>query len=430
MMESVNANRGGLEHYHLTLEKLLPEIRILILSQFPSLKSLYSLLRASPHYYQSFLVAKKQVLFAVLCRSIQPEVLPYAIAASGFLSRLKRPKLSRHDPTRFMQRFKKQKSLQSSMTPLPLSLSMSIYLCQLHRSIQLLVTDFTGYTTSILGSCRQSLGLANGHSTTDGLDAAALSEVEAGRLQRAFYHFEIYSQLFRTNSCASIGPNAADQSRMFLAHLLDWEVEEMASVHKYLLANLAEVFDQVEFDFVRSVADEDPVDPRSLTTPGDPRYFSHEDDCWKDYVDPSWRFMEGDSFFSTVTKQSYHAKYMEYMVALGLPFLCRIFTTKGQELKQLVTANCDVGEDFFAKALAISRIHTEALELEQSAHARGEKLQFKGDRIDQPNEGWLWARESIYSVLYNSTLARNFQLWGYVFWDSQRLRASGLMSLT
>jgi hypothetical protein len=68
----------------------------------------------------------------------------------------------------------------------------------------------------------------------------------------------------------------------------------------------------------------------------------------------------------------------------------------------------------------------------EKAVANGVTVIFERDALDQPNEAWLWAHDYQPCELYVTStwefpIGEGLRRLGYVFWDSDRLRASWML---
>ncbi|KAI9873323.1 MAG: hypothetical protein M1830_000545, partial [Pleopsidium flavum] len=393
-----------------SLEKLSPELQTLVLLQLPSLQSLHSLIRASPQYYQVFAASKERILSAVIKRIIHPDALPDALAAvKASFFEPRGPK--RETVLSFMESIRHDRKIDHSKKLLPLSTSIS--LCQLHRSIEYLVYDFTQRTIPILKQYVQTLGLTHRSEASEG-EGPPISSIEEERLQRAFYRVELYGHLFYTDRDAREGMRALEQAHTFLAEFPPWQIEELACIRDYISRRLAEAFDQAEDHFVKTVlaeghdqdhnhdtkslaaAENDNDDKDSEDDNDDENDENNEDDL----VGPN-RFDLDDDFFSESIKV-YHDTYMEYMLSLGLPFLHHLFEKNGAELMQSIVVNVRYGGDFLTTALRAPPKRTVIYVMEETARDNGVKLKFYGDDAKEPNEAWLWSNDFAPSVSWNS----------------------------
>ncbi|MCJ1252805.1 hypothetical protein MMC24_000611 [Lignoscripta atroalba] len=454
MLESPKHPLGEVSEGKNNLEKLSPELQALVLVQISSIQTLYSIIRASPQYYQVFRDLKERVLSAVLHRSLLPEVLSDALfTIEASCSNIRGS--NRESILCFIGRFKTDPIPSPTTKTIPLPTSIS--LCQLHHTVDFFVRDFSRNITTAMDHCCLSLGLTQESATTPVSRAGhlPLSTVEEGRIQRAFYHLELYAHLFFIKPNENEELSAVEQARLFLAEFPSWQIDELACVSDYLLRRLGAVFDEVENDFVAKELGKVPKDGDSKCATevaegindavginkeeskepavnGEEDWEHGEDDDDNDDDSPDGvypdRWEIADVFFSQSGKLSYHRPYMQYMISLGLPFLRQLLEANGEERTRLVLAHAKFGGDFLSDALEVPREQTAATDQESIDSFLGVKLEFCGDNLGEPNEGWLWSNSFSPSSRSNDRHHGRMREWGYVFWDSTRLRSSGILN--
>jgi hypothetical protein len=114
-----------------------------------------------------------------------------------------------------------------------------------------------------------------------------------------------------------------------------------------------------------------------------------------------------------------------------------MFTIQDEELLHLVQTHVyRLPRDFLWQALNEepydSAFGTLRFEEHEQAIASGIKMRFLGDYIQSLNHAWLWAHSYQPCELYVKA-SRQFangeglRRFGYVFWDSDRLHASGIL---
>ena len=425
------------------LDGLSPEVLTLILHQVSSIQDLHSLVQASSQAYRVFLLSKARVLSAVVHHVFLPKVLPHAIAAikASYLDRGPQKEVV----IKFMDEYVEDQKVDHS--ELLLSLSTSIALCKLHRTIDFFIQDFTRRSISALQQCCQSNKDIAPPQTSEKL-CAPLSIIEEARLQRAFTRFEIYGCLFYAKPYFTVTKwGASEQAQVFFAELPPWQIEELACVHDYFLRRLADVFDRAEDEFVFAELAEEPKPSKAPFDDSIPRKenFQKDDrnnegeengdesgtDDYSDVFEADWhdRWSEPDAFFSSSSKISDHEYYAEYMLSLGLPFFRRLFETSGEELRQLLQANAAYGEPFLTAALDEPPQQNQFIERERQLCSENAILAFGTDTVDGRNEAWLWSHYYKPAVRRNKDCSEGLRGWGYVFWDSMRLRASDIIGL-
>jgi hypothetical protein len=389
-----------------TLEMLLPELQAAILSYFPTLDSLYSSINASPRLFQVFASRKQQILSNMAMRQFHPAVLPDALATVKASQLGDSP--SRDSVLEFLGSLPQQYDVHTTaLLPEP----TAVALCQLHENISFFVAEFAQHALSIMTECSDFSAQREFQAVTGAQETSKpnLSELETGRLQRAFCRFEVYRYLFAGCTTESV-PNmtVAEQAHLFLERFPKWEVEEIACVRDYLMNRLCEVFNSMEDEFVeKEIAGNLPVRAESILG----------------------RWEEEDRWFSSSQKLD-HDSYMEYMLSLGLPFLRQAFRATGEERKGMIISNsCRAGPRFLSKALHQPQQDTEADRQDMTDHSGGVTVSFAEDRMDEPNEGWVWGHDYKPALGWASGLRTELRRVGYVFWDHKRMKESGVLSL-
>ncbi|KAL9116408.1 MAG: hypothetical protein Q9187_007066 [Circinaria calcarea] len=417
-----------------SLDGLAPELLNLILTQIPSIQDLHSLVRASSKVYRVFLLSKTRILSSVVHNTYPSDVIPDAITAVN-ASRLDRGP-DKETVIKFINNYAEDRKRNHSEHLLPLS--TSIALCKLHRSINYFVQDFTRRSILALQQCVQpSRDIEKLH--------APLSTIEKARLQRAFVRFEIYGCLFyaRPYFTGTIW-SALKQAQIFLTEFPPWEIEELVCVRDYFIYRLADAFDQAEDDFVSATLAEELITTCDDTISGGgnlEKEAHHEegehqlDDLGvedtsdvsdDDELAPD-RWSEADRFFSTRSKFGDHDSYAEYMLSLGLHFFRQLFEADGEERRRLLEANTGYSESFLTEALRVPPQQSKFNENERKLLRENTILEFGTDMVNQMNEAWLWSHGYKPSGRWNSHFSNGLRKLGYVFWDSLRLRASGII---
>lgn len=215
-----------------TLLLLPPEIQQAIFSQVDNVRT-FKAAAASCHSLRDLLLHSNLVINQVLMRVIPPDLLPEAFAVYKS-SRL--PSTNRGIVQDFLHDYFTSLSHISHFWTLNEAASLE----QFHELVQLFTTDFVARALSknpVTGSPEKS-------------EPALITERELYRIQRAFYRFELYCNLFKRNEkCRNpIRPPPLvipfeDQSRLFFHRFAPWENEQLACIHDFLLR----VIDEREF---------------------------------------------------------------------------------------------------------------------------------------------------------------------------------------
>ena len=410
------------------LEKLSVELQTLILLQVATTQDLHSLIRASPQYYQVFRFSKERILSAVLHQMILPAALSNALSTIKAM----RLDIEHSDKEKVMEcldNFKEDQDTDHTTRKIPLS--MSIPLCQLHRSVEYFIRDCSKRWLSALQACSRIIGPMS-DAEIGAIPEKPLSLIEEARLQRALYRFEFYCQIYSPQrlSLWSISKqlfSAVDQSHDFLSQFPPWQVEELACIRDYIHDRLRDVFDRLEDDFVLSVIVNDFENVNPPYHYDSFCYKSAEsvaDDLEKEGVGPD-RFSDDDTFFSKGNK-SHQGDIAECIMSFGLPFLHELFEADIRKQSKLVLTNEESGVKFLTEAMK-SPPKITGFYLQESSDVQL-NLVFDGDNTEGRNEAWLWAHDFHMWPRAFDRGNKYFREWGYVFWDSLRMRDFGILT--
>ncbi|KAI9837644.1 MAG: hypothetical protein M1837_002931 [Sclerophora amabilis] len=408
------------------------ELRYLILREVSSPKDLHSLIRASSSFYSTFLSRKSSVLCQVLRNSVHPEVLPLALAcvhASEIAKLIK-------DQHNHSTRQNIIDFLRDHVNPGRPSLgdlrdlAVSIPLSRLWLTVDTFISDFGCRSLEAFTDHTSSSFPASDEPFKD-LESL-LSITERGRLQRAFFRFELYRRLFYTprSHRRSLGLfDKLEQYRLFLSFLSPWEIEELACVHQYLVTRLEGVFDRLEDDFVGAVlkdagATSPPSEPQSPRS----RRWSFNHPRIKNVLEHLEYF--GLNFFSEADKSLRHDQHIRFLLSRGLVFSKRLLMSSQDDCKTIVlSTDLQFPRAFLLEAMWQNHPHEPGiLKREQDDAFRYRKRHFQSDSLTNCNEGWLWAAGYVACATYNLPCKFELRNRGYVFWDRDRLENSGMIS--
>ncbi|KAN0096775.1 hypothetical protein V8E51_015580 [Hyaloscypha variabilis] len=254
------------------------------------IRTLGSLLRASPQYLQVYQDVREDAISQIVCNQITPAILPLAINVlqQSYLRSHRRPCSK---VLEFLETFKEPQSILPQNT---FSLEISKRLLKTHYIVEYFadafITDRLNRLSKYIPQIAPLLVDANA--------TLGILGIEHHRLTRAFYHLELYGTLFYDPEIADDVITAQEQSSLFLAMLPDWEIEELSG---YL--------DQVEEDFIQDYVEDGP--PTDIVkNPYDMR-FNHDDEYWyffsKDGQDARIqnRWMEGNILESHTADERY-----------------------------------------------------------------------------------------------------------------------------
>ncbi|KAF6223544.1 hypothetical protein HO133_000387 [Letharia lupina] len=300
-------------------DRLSAELITPILLELPTTQTLYSLIRASPKAYQVFLASKETILISLMRRRIRPAAFIDALAAVQ-ASQLKDVGPDRKAVLAFLRTYENKRHKTVEQKGQHYSLPIAVPLCQLYQSTQYFIEDLTSRSNCYLRRCRDTASVQNHTSPQDGcivlpksnglwrshpIDRdhcyAPLSDVEEGRLQRAFFRYELYTNIFSSDmeySGEKLWELPSD-SHFFLENYQQWEIEELACVEDYRCSLLSNSFDRIESSFVGIQLPEPPLEPAAIT---------------------SFRSYERSAALREA-KFQIHSLYPDYLSNLSLPFL-------------------------------------------------------------------------------------------------------------
>lgn len=117
---------------------------------------------------------------------------------------------------------------------------------------------------------------------------------------------------------------------------------------------------------------------------------------------------------------------MDNGISLGLPFLRRLFTQSGEKQTRLLMANRRHGLEFLGEALKARRrlnfdvVPATATQTSDTKHPETE------EKLGNQNKAWQWAWGDVPEGCCYWCKSKGLRTWGYVFWDNNRLSASGI----
>ena len=402
-----------------TFEKFAPELQLQILCNVDTPGSLHSLIKASPRLYQVFLHNKDTVLSTVARRQFHPAVFSDALFFAT-ISQLEQP-LPR-DTVLDLCRSYPGELHEGPVLPLPLSVT----LCKLARNVRYFIEDYARNTLPLMEDLATNLkvDVLAEYRPEHPVSYSQLSDSETGRLQRAFCHFETYRYLFArcfsdidhsVRECAqSPSLTPGEQARLFLEQFPDFQITEINCVRDYLYRRLRGIFCQLE-------------DTAVDTLPAAAFVFDQEGDVesaeWSSGV---WLFCNSG--------KAYQDTHIEHLMSLGLAYIHRIFGSTGEEQKDLFIRHDDIDvinhieRDFITTAFSclgrnpargnIALLPKTDPPFEYKINADAE--------LDIP-DAWQWAHPRAPPLSLSDGAIKGLRDWGYVFWDSDRLRTSGIL---
>ena len=358
-----------------------------------SRKNLYSLLRASPRFYQVFKIRRDYHLTQL---AVQHSRAPANAWDTLRASQIRRPP-SAEDIEHFLDTNWDNYELKAPVLPADTSISM----ISLNTCIEWFIFDFA---QDSLANLNRLVKLASVDDMVNlRFDPQAvqtqLSEIEIRRIARAFYRFETFRLLFPPSCLRYEGFNNAPQLAVdFLNKYDPDEIEEIVSVRDYIVRRLWRVFDKIEDDFVRGVQLEAFLTEKKI-----------RDD------DNSW-FGEFGKW-----RQDFQ---MEYIMSLGLEFLRRVFVSDHTYTAELVISNRSAKNGFLTNAIR------KGFEwgIQQPDNPRTPTFRKFTEDLARPSSGWNWGSRPHPTSTPGSGSKKGCRDWGYVFWDDWRLKAAGVFA--
>lgn len=275
---------------------------------------------------------------------------------------------------------------------------MAILLCKIGPTIKWFVQDYHKYSLRFLANSVSQLGLQQ---NSDILHSE-LSSIETGRIQRAFCRFETFRYLFAAEKNADVDYQYSKQARHFLGYYAPDDVEEIACIRDYLIMRLWNAFESIEEDALEEKGPDGPI--RSLGSSCKP-----------------------SDWFSYPAKVK-HPLYMEYLMSLGLPVLRKVLQSVGLKRADLVIPNSYLRRKYISEALSgPSYVPSALLQDYDDGRYEDEECDFDDDDLDLISRGLLWANRNRVPTDYGRRPLQGLRQWGYVFWDSWRLQASGVL---
>ena len=419
-------NHSPLMSHNCTLEDLEPELQRDIMLEATTPSQIFNLVKASPRFYHVFVLNKQFILSTVARRQFHPAVLPEALTFAKILQFGQQ--FSRETAMRFCKIDASElHDWRTRITPI----SESVALCKLAGNLKFFIEDYTRNTLPILERLGESLDqvyepyLEPEYWPEKPVLYSDLSKTEIGRLQRAFCRFEIYRQLFARCStewdhgvreCASTpAMSPEEQANLYLANLPDYQIAEINCIRDYLIRRLRGICTQLEDEAFKTLS------PETLI-------FDEDGDAETDQWSSGFFLFTEDGKY----RQNHH---LEYLLTLGLPYIRRIFESTGDERKALFirdTGSCLIRHlqpwKFLTQALECLDRNPAWVDSRSSAETDSPlPSRCKQEiELDIP-AAWSWANPRGPPIMLSDKDFKGLRDWGYVFWDFDRLRTSGIL---
>lgn len=266
-IEYTNAATGSKEDGHNTiphwadvyeatapLDNIPPELRSRILSNIGDLRTLKSLVRASPTYHEQYRLDRDRLLKNCLKHELEGF---YVDALATCKSRICQLGRRRDDKiiTNFLMSYKCWIQASDSAEDIPLIDSPDIYwLCSFHLSVVLPLADlfcqwaFANLKRLAPSSTEKAVYDEPGAESKH-MGLCVLSKSERIRVLRALYRCETYYHLFGQNDGKRVGDfRGSEIVDIFFNVFEPWEAEEVGCIELCIRRKYTDVFNRVKTD--------------------------------------------------------------------------------------------------------------------------------------------------------------------------------------
>ncbi|KAG4432114.1 hypothetical protein IFR05_012413 [Cadophora sp. M221] len=347
--------------------ELLPiETQQAILSSLTDIASLQQCALSCPTLYSSYKAAEKIIISQVLFKQIGIGVLPEAVMALSS-SRLKFIELESFTSANFQKR---------QPAPEVYTFKDALLISNFHLIVEFLTRDFVHKALA-----------ASPFMEPSGLVVPA-TPTEIDRIQRAFYMFEIYRNIFTRHYFNRQWRSEAQQG-MFFQYFSAWQNEQLACVHDYLV---------------------------QIVIPGFNEIAAH---------DVLW----GSTNIKYATGPN--SQHIQAILSQGLAHLHEIAMADSYAARRKLMYKpyppwCDL---FLFPAMFFSQSVFYPYDLNPSERIVLKQDFYRGDDSG-PEYAWRWGRfYDAVVILFDSTpRARQSRRWAYVMWDRRRLDRWGVFA--
>ncbi|RDL41529.1 uncharacterized protein BP5553_01508 [Venustampulla echinocandica] len=409
------------------MENIPAEVVALILEIVPDIRSLWALVRASPHVHRIFRDEyREHILHIIIAREIGPILMGEALAALRSSRFTSTQKVNGEDVEVPIRGLPKTEALEwtesyqdvinvANVSPPPEDM---LLLWELHKDVKVMADLFVQETLPIFLQMMKGIGEPETELAICTLED--YSTIEKQRLFRAIYRFVIFGNLFAPSSTDVCDDE--DLCEYFLCRFTIWQVEEISCINDFIRNKILLKWQEMEDnEFKRLAADPElwAADPR----PNPPT--------------SRWRA----DFFSKESKSRHFKDMQANFATLSIKDLVAVFEAKDVLLEELVKTRTSAYQG------ARSPFLDAALDVDPGAipiviggveyEFRGEvecpvedMLAFEGDDLASANRSWFWANKSSLGDMYVSPSSpkwesdrafEGFRRFGYVFLDYSRV---------
>lgn len=467
------------------LDRLSPELLLLVQKSLDSLADLHALIAASPSSLRTFETYRNHVLSTVLKHAISFAALPSALAILQLKDLdLRGPQYRQQVVPRPITTLL-DTCFSGTSDPFPEDESSFTRLRHLYVRAMKFADDYATRALQVLSEGDDVVDKVNVRDRA----ALRLSPTERGRLLRAFFRFDLYCRIFKPQNAY----DAAAQRDVFLLKLRPFEVEELTCVHHYFSTVVGKLVDQLEDQFVEEVLAAakarvnlsafKSLDSRSRrlsasSLPGagaifgrqEPKHGStasgYRDD---DYIinqkrespplspayaksprsietnraggdNMPWVRVEdlelcGLDLFSSIEK-NYSPRYISFMVSLGTDFMHTLINADSHERRTIILNNSPGLRPFLLEAIDSIPLpdrssHNAGLQQPKMLRLDGYDDSDDGSGHDdepcQPNYGWAHLRSPsrMDDYIGDELSQAPLRARAWVFWDKKRIVGGG-----
>ncbi|EPE36421.1 hypothetical protein GLAREA_05759 [Glarea lozoyensis ATCC 20868] len=375
-------------------ESLPAEIQCEILQHTTDPKCLFSLITASPRFFQVFKQFRTRIISEMARNYISYELLPLALEVHE-RGKVRGENLDCNQVEETLNNFPDD-------LPLPVehfSLQTSIALLRFHRLVEKFMGEFVAERLEII---EEYLRPDTSSSTTP--VTYSLTDPERARLSRAFYNLELYGLLFPSSRPAPILMDLEAQAANFLGKMTAGQREAVLCLRIFFLERLRMFVNQFEDDFMEEYQT---LEPHPF------------------HQDPLSRWESNDWFFSHRMYPQGLDLWQEDCITRGLHMLSRMFSASNSEERREVAGNTDIPQMTMSRCLCIllawkrAQTRNPEIDLTESEHA--------GEKNDTVILSWVKEARKRNGYYLDEQEIEGLRRWGYVIWDHRRLEDLGVL---
>lgn len=251
---NTNHHQAHPREAHPTFENMPPELRSQILYSVGDLRTLKSLVHASPTYHEQYRLDRDRLLHNCLKSELDGFYVD-ALATLRSLPRHLGSVRTNEIISIYLDAYNSWLLAPDSPANIPSVDSTGIsWLCEFQLSVVLPLADmFCKWALANL----KSLALSSAEETANGgpepkgevMDLSALTESERTRISRALYRCETYHNLFGENDGRRIHwLRHSEITNLYFNIFEPWEAEEVACIDSFITSKYKDVFNKIKAD--------------------------------------------------------------------------------------------------------------------------------------------------------------------------------------